>query len=352
MKYLITGGAGFIGSAMVRKLLKDKGNTIAVIDKISYASDMGSINEFLKNENFEFFQIDICDREKVSDLIFNFKPNYLIHFAAESHVDRSIDGPDIFLKSNIFGTFNLVEEARIFFEKYKKNQYFLFHHVSTDEVFGDLEFHDMPFTESTSYSPSSPYSATKASSDHIVRAWHRTYGLPITISNCSNNYGPYHFPEKLIPLAITNGLRGKDISVYGNGKQIRDWLYVEDHIEAICRIIHDGKLGETYNIGGNNEVENIEVINLVCDYLDQLVKEKPNNIESFKELINFVTDRPGHDLRYAIDSSKMFKDLSWKPSISFEEGLLSTVKWYLDNEWWWKPIIEKTYSGQRLGNKK
>lgn len=352
MKYLITGGAGFIGSAMVRKLLKDKGNTIAVIDKISYASDMRSINEFLKNDNFEFFQIDICDREKVSDLIFNFKPNYLIHFAAESHVDRSIDGPDIFLKSNIFGTFNLVEEARIFFEKYKKNQYFLFHHVSTDEVFGDLELHDMPFTESTSYSPSSPYSATKASSDHIVRAWHRTYGLPITISNCSNNYGPYHFPEKLIPLAITNGLRGKDISVYGNGKQIRDWLYVEDHIEAICRIIHDGKLGETYNIGGNNEVENIEVINLVCDYLDQLVKGKPNNIESFKELINFVTDRPGHDLRYAIDSSKMLKDLSWKPSICFEEGLLSTVKWYLDNEWWWKPIIEKTYSGQRLGNKK
>jgi len=339
MKYLITGGAGFIGSAMVRKLLMNKDNSVAVIDKISYASDMRSINEFYKNDNFKFY------------LIFDFKPNYLIHFAAESHVDRSIDSPDIFLKSNIFGTFNLVEEARKFFKKYKKNQLFLFHHVSTDEVFGDLEPQDMPFTECTPYNPSSPYSASKASSDHIVRAWHRTYDLPITISNCSNNYGPYHFPEKLIPLAITNGLRGNNINVYGNGKQIRDWLHVEDHIEAINKIIHEGKQGETYNIGGNNEKQNIEVINLLCDYLDQLIKKKPNKIDSFKELINFVKDRPGHDLRYAIDGSKILKDLSWKPSISFEDGLLKTVKWYIDNEWWWKPIIEKKYSGQRLGSK-
>ena len=244
----------------------------------------------------------------------------------------------------------MVEEARKFLINIK-NQLFLFHHVSTDVVFGDLEPQDMPFTECTPYNPSSPYSSSKASSDHIVRAWHRTYDLPIIISNCSNNYGPFHFPEKLIPLAITNGLRGNNINVYGNGKQIRDWLHVEDHIEAINKIIHEGKQGETYNIGGNNEKQNIEVINLLCDYLDQLIKKKPNKIDSFKELINFVKDRPGHDLRYAIDGSKILKDLSWKPSISFEDGLLKTVKWYIDNEWWWKPIIEKKYSGHRLGSK-
>ena len=352
MKYLITGGAGFIGSAMARLLVSKKNNFVTVIDSLTYASDKRTLSNIGDSNNFNFLEVDICDSKKVKDVMESFKPNIIIHFAAESHVDRSIDSPEKFIKTNIIGTYVLLEEARLYYQKYKNElDKFLFHHVSTDEVFGDLEDFEEPFTEITPYDPSSPYSASKASSDHLVRAWHRTFKLPITISNCSNNYGPYHFPEKLIPLSILNALNGKKINVYGDGSQIRDWLYVDDHVEAINKIIDNGKQGETYNIGGNCEKTNLEVVQTICSQLDLLIDNKPNNIDSFQNLITFVEDRPGHDKRYGIDATKILKELHWGPTETFKNGIAKTITWYIENDWWWKPILKK-YQGERLGKVK
>ena len=351
MRILITGGAGFIGSAVIREIIKNTKHDVVNVDKLTYAGNLLSIPIPKSHSDRYFFErVDICDEKSIERILTYYNPDKVMHLAAESHVDRSIDGPEEFITTNIVGTYKLLEACRAYLLK-NKNKYknFIFHHISTDEVFGDLVNAQDFFTEDTKYDPSSPYSASKASSDHLVRAWGKTFGLPIIVTNCSNNYGPYHFPEKLIPHTILNGIQGKDLPIYGSGLQIRDWLYVEDHAKALLNVIFKGKVGETYNIGGNNEVSNIEVVHSICNLLEELRPQKPHSISKYKDLIKFVKDRPGHDQRYAIDASKIKTDLEWLPTETFESGLRKTVKWYLDNEQWWKGILSGEYKLERLG---
>ncbi len=344
-KILVTGGAGFIGSAVVRHLVKDTNYSVLNLDKLTYAGCLASLNDIEESDRYQFIQADICNFEKCVSIVDEFKPDIIMHLAAESHVDRSIDGPKEFIDTNIIGTYNLLEISRAYYQNLsiEKQAQFRFHHISTDEVYGDLEGTDDLFTETTSYAPSSPYSASKAASDHLVRAWQRTFGLPTLITNCSNNYGPYHFPEKLIPLTILNALAGKPLPIYGNGKQIRDWLFVEDHARALVLVAITGEIGETYNIGGHNEKQNIEVVMTICKHLEELAPQKPEGISSYTDLITYVTDRPGHDVRYAIDASKIEKELGWKPAETFDSGLKKTVQWYLDHPSWWQSILNGSY---------
>ena len=349
MKILVTGGAGFIGSAVIRHIIQNTNNQVLNIDKLTYAGNLESLKEIDQHSNYEFKQIDICDTEQITAAIDAFQPHAIMHLAAESHVDRSIDGPAAFIQTNIVGTYTLLEAARKYWMELdaEAQQNFRFHHISTDEVYGDLEGTTDLFTETTSYAPSSPYSASKASSDHLVRAWHRTYGLPIIVTNCSNNYGPYHFPEKLIPLVILNALDAKPLPVYGNGQQIRDWLFVEDHARALYKVVTEGVVGETYNIGGHNEKQNIEVVKTICKILDEL---KPQaNGQTYESLITFVKDRPGHDLRYAIDATKIQNELGWTPTETFETGIRKTVQWYLNNLDWCHRVQDGSYQRERLG---
>lgn len=351
MKIIVTGGAGFIGSAVVRHIIKDTNDEVVVVDSLTYAGNLESLKEVSDSARFKFEHVDICDRIALDRIFNEQKPDAVMHLAAESHVDRSIDGPAEFIETNIIGTYTMLEAARSYWNqldmKEKKN--FRFHHISTDEVYGDLHGTDDLFTETTPYSPSSPYSASKASSDHLVRAWLRTYGLPTIVTNCSNNYGPYHFPEKLIPLIILNALEGKMLPVYGDGGQIRDWLYVEDHARALYKVVTEGIIGETYNIGGHNERKNIDVVKTICQLLEELVPEKPVGVSHYVDLITYVTDRPGHDMRYAIDADKIYKELGWKPQETFESGIRKTVEWYLANDVWWSRVKDGSYAGERLG---
>ncbi|PML10639.1 dTDP-glucose 4,6-dehydratase [Vibrio breoganii] len=359
MKFLITGGAGFIGSAVIRHIIDNTPDSLVNVDVLTYAGNLESLADCEDNPRYAFEQIDICDRAELDRVFSQHQPDVVMHLAAESHVDRSIDGPADFIQTNIVGTYTLLESARNYWnclEKAKKDN-FRFHHISTDEVYGDLESPQELFTEATSYQPSSPYSASKASSDHLVRAWLRTYGLPTLVTNCSNNYGPFHFPEKLIPLMILNALEGKPLPVYGNGMQVRDWLYVEDHARALYLVATQGQIGETYNIGGHNEKTNIEVVHSICDLLEEMgssITQTNTNwkISGFRSLITFVEDRPGHDLRYAIDASKIEQELGWKPKETFESGLRKTVLWYLTNEKWWSRVLDGSYSRERLGQGK
>jgi len=349
--FLITGGAGFIGSAVVRELIQNSAHHVVNVDKLTYAGNLESLANVETSERYTFAQADICDAAAMQQLFEQHQPDVVMHLAAESHVDRSIDGPAEFIQTNVVGTAVLLEAARSYWKELQqqdtaKAEAFRFHHISTDEVYGDLEGTDDLFTEQTSYAPSSPYSASKASSDHLVRAWQRTYGMPTLVTNCSNNYGPFHFPEKLIPLMILNALAGKPLPVYGNGQQIRDWLYVEDHARALIKVATEGQVGETYNIGGHNEKANLTVVETLCDLLQELVPRET----SYRDLITFVTDRPGHDVRYAIDASKIERELGWVPEETFETGLRKTVQWYLANETWWKRVQDGSYQGQRLGN--
>lgn len=348
MRYLITGGAGFIGSAVCRRLASNPDNFVLNVDKLTYAGNLTSLSAIEGNNNYVFSRTDICDGETIYELLTQHDIDIVMHLAAESHVDRSIDGPDAFIQTNIVGTFQMLNAARRYFEELegKKREHFRFHHISTDEVFGDLPFDSGIFTEETPYAPSSPYSASKASSDHLVRAWQETYGLPVVLSNCSNNYGPFHFPEKLIPLVILNALEEKELPVYGKGENVRDWLYVEDHAEALEVVANQGLVGESYNIGGNSERQNIDVVRTICTSLD--VKRPRTNGKSYHDLITMVTDRPGHDRRYAIDAGKIRRDLGWEPSRSFESGIEATIDWYLANEWWWEPVRNRE-GYQRLG---
>ena len=348
---LVTGGAGFIGSALIRHIIKNTYHSVVNIDKLSYSGNLQSLESIESNKDYIFEQVDICDEKELNRIFKKNKPDIVMHLAAESHVDRSIDGPGDFIKTNIVGTFTLLEQSKNYWQSLegdKKNN-FRFLHVSTDEVYGDLEGTTDFFSEETSYDPSSPYSATKASSDHLVRAWHRTYGLPILITNCSNNYGPCQFPEKLIPHVILNALEGKNLPIYGDGRQIRDWLYVDDHVLALMSVVLDGNVGETYNIGGSNEIQNIEVVKKICNILDKLISNKLNGMASFSELITYVKDRPGHDVRYAINANKINRDLGWKPKESFESGILKTVQWYLTNNDWCENIQNGSYKLERLG---
>lgn len=345
MKILVTGGAGFIGSAVVRHIIQDTDNTVLNVDKLTYAGNLESLATVADNSRYQFSQTDICDRAALDHLFETFQPDAVMHLAAESHVDRSITGPAAFIETNIIGTYQLLEAARHYWNGLAedKKAEFRFHHISTDEVYGDLEGTEDLFLETTPYAPSSPYSASKASSDHLVRAWHRTYGLPVILTNCSNNYGPYHFPEKLIPLVILNALAGKPLPVYGNGAQIRDWLYVEDHARALYKVVTEAEVGETYNIGGHNEQQNIDVVKAICNLLEVLAPNKPEGIANYQDLITYVKDRPGHDLRYAIDASKIKKDLGWVPVETFESGLRKTVEWYLANQEWVKHVQSGEY---------
>ena len=351
MKFLITGGAGFIGSAVIRNIIHNTSDSVLNLDKLTYAGNLESLADVSGSRRYEFVRGDVCDRALLGNIFARFKPDIVMHLAAESHVDRSIEGPGEFIQTNIVGTYALLEEARNYWFSLndKKKQNFRFHHVSTDEVYGDLEVDEGLFTEETSYAPSSPYSASKASSDHLVRAWHRTYKLPILITNCSNNYGPYQFPEKLIPLIILNALEGKDLPIYGNGKQIRDWLYVDDHARALLHAASYGEVGETYNIGGHNEMKNIDVVKTVCSILDELSPSKIDGIDKYEQLIVYVTDRAGHDIRYAIDATKIANELSWTPDETFATGIRKTVEWYLENSVWFNRVKDGSYQGQRLG---
>ena len=348
---LVTGGAGFIGSALIRYIIKNTRHKAVNIDKLTYSGNLQSLVSIKKNSNYVFEQVDICNENELLGVFKRNQPDIVMHLAAESHVDRSIDGPDDFIQTNIVGTFILLEQSKIYWQSLKgdKKENFRFLHVSTDEVYGDLGGTLDFFSEDTSYDPSSPYSASKASSDHLVRAWHRTYGLPILITNCSNNYGPCQFPEKLIPHVILNALEGKRLPIYGDGKQIRDWLFVEDHVLALMSVALNAKVGETYNIGGNNEIQNIEVVRKVCDILDKLAPNKLNGMNSFSELIVYVKDRPGHDVRYAINANKIIKDLNWRPQEDFDSGIRKTVEWYLDNKNWCENIKNGSYKFERLG---
>lgn len=346
MKILITGGAGFIGSALIRHLMDNTQHSVLNVDKLTYAGNLESLESVLTNSRYQFAQVDICDGAKIRALFTDFQPDAVMHLAAESHVDRSIDSPAAFIETNIVGTYTLLEAARNYWENLEndKKAAFRFHHISTDEVFGDLHGTQDLFTETTPYAPSSPYSASKASSDHLVRAWHRTYGLPVIVTNCSNNYGHFQYPEKLIPVVILNAIAGKPLPIYGNGQQIRDWLYVDDHARALLTVIEKGAIGETYNIGGHNEKANLEVVQTICKILEELRPEKPEGVASYADLITFVTDRPGHDLRYAIDASKIARELGWKPDETFETGLKKTVQWYLDNLAWCQQIEQKRFN--------
>lgn len=351
MKLLVTGGAGFIGSAVVRHIIENTKDSVVNVDKLTYAGNLESLVSVAHNTRYTFEQVDICDRAELDRLFTEHKPDAVMHLAAESHVDRSIDGPAAFIETNIVGTYTLLEATRNYWNTLdsSKKSAFRFHHISTDEVYGDLEDTEDLFTEETSYEPSSPYSASKASSDHLVRAWLRTYGLPTIVTNCSNNYGPFHFPEKLIPLIILNALDGKALPVYGDGMQIRDWLFVEDHARALYKVVTEGKVGETYNIGGHNEKANIEVVQTICSLLEELVATKPEGVAQYQDLITYVKDRPGHDVRYAIDAAKIQRELGWKPEETFESGIRKTVEWYLNNKVWWSRVLDGSYSLERLG---
>ncbi|NYT46299.1 dTDP-glucose 4,6-dehydratase [Alcaligenaceae bacterium] len=351
MKLLVTGGAGFIGSALVRHIIRDTADAVVNLDKLTYAGNLESLAQVADSDRYAFEQVDICDRAALDRVFQQHQPQAVMHLAAESHVDRSIDGPAAFIETNIVGTYTLLEAARQYWAGLQgtARDGFRFHHISTDEVYGDLEGPEDLFTETTPYAPSSPYSASKASSDHLVRAWRRTYGLPTVITNCSNNYGPYHFPEKLIPLVILNALDGKPLPVYGKGLQVRDWLYVEDHARALYKVVTEGKLGETYNVGGHNEKRNIEVVQTICDLLEELAPAKPAGVAQYRDLITYVQDRPGHDMRYAIDASKIQQELGWTPQETFESGIRKTVQWYLDNREWCQHVQDGSYQRERLG---
>jgi dTDP-glucose 4,6-dehydratase len=346
MRVLVTGGAGFIGSALVRHLVRDVGAEVLNVDKLTYAGNLASLKSIENAPNYRFLQADICDRGAMNEAVADFKPDRVMHLAAESHVDRSISGAGEFVQTNVIGTFTLLEAVRAYWNDLAppQKEAFRFLHVSTDEVYGSLGDEGL-FEETTPYDPSSPYSASKAASDHLAIAWHRTYGLPVVVSNCSNNYGPFHFPEKLIPLIILNALEGRSLPVYGSGANIRDWLYVEDHARALDLIASQGRLGEKYNVGGRNERRNIDVVRRVCTLMDELApKATPH-----ADLITYVTDRPGHDARYAIDATKLETELGWKARENFDSGIERTVRWYLENEWWWRPLRDGVYAGERLG---
>ncbi|WP_345853842.1 dTDP-glucose 4,6-dehydratase [Shewanella algae] len=352
MLILITGGCGFIGSALVRFIIQSKNESVVNVDALTYAGNQDSLIDIHEHPNYHFEHVDITNIDAIKKIFFKYKPKAVMHLAAESHVDRSIEDPSVFIQTNIVGTFNMLEAARSYWlglDREAKGS-FRFHHISTDEVYGDLEGTNELFTEETSYEPSSPYSASKASSDHLVRAWGRTYGLPILVTNCSNNYGPYHFPEKLIPHIILNAIHGKSLPVYGNGNQIRDWLFVEDHVRALYKVVTEGIVGETYNIGGHNEVKNIEVVETICDLLEEMKPNKPDGVKNYRDLIRFVKDRPGHDVRYAIDATKIEQELGWVPQESFGSGLKKTVHWYLNNEEWWSRVLSGEYKMNRLGS--
>jgi dTDP-glucose 4,6-dehydratase len=350
MNILITGGAGFIGSAVIRSIINNTTNRVLNLDKLTYAGNLESLTDIESSSRYEFVHGDICDKPLLDGIFERFEPNIVMHLAAESHVDRSIDSPSDFIQTNILGTYNMLESSRSYWSSLQGKSSFVFHHISTDEVYGSLGDAGL-FTESSPYDPSSPYSASKASSDHLVRAWNRTYDLPILITNCSNNYGPYQFPEKLIPLTILNALDGKTIPIYGDGRQVRDWLHVNDHAQALYQVVTSGDIGETYNIGGNNEKTNLEVVLKICEILDRLVPAHPNNISKYSDLIEFVDDRPGHDQRYAIDASKIEFSLGFSPAETFESGLLDTINWYLNNSNWSLNVLDGSYRRERLGLK-
>ncbi|MCU7795563.1 MAG: dTDP-glucose 4,6-dehydratase [Candidatus Thiodiazotropha sp. (ex Myrtea spinifera)] len=350
LNILVTGGAGFIGSAVIRHLISHTNHRVANVDKLTYAGNLESLNSVSENERYSFHQLDIVDQAAIESIFRQFRPDIVMHLAAESHVDRSITGPADFIQTNIVGTYVLLEEARKYWldlDGQRKDD-FRFHHISTDEVYGSLGPKGL-FTEESNYDPSSPYSSSKASSDHLVRAWHRTYGLPVIVTNCSNNYGPYQFPEKLIPLMILNVLEGKPLPVYGKGDQVRDWLHVEDHAKALYRVVTEGNPGETYNIGGHNEKTNLEVVTILCRILDELRPEHPEGISQYDQLITYVADRPGHDQRYAIDAEKIKRELGWVPDETFESGIRKTVEWYLNNNEWCDRVLDGSYQRERLG---
>jgi dTDP-glucose 4,6-dehydratase len=346
MRILVTGGAGFIGSALCRHLIKDTGHRVVNLDKLTYAGNLESLRSIKSDERYSFIQADICDHQTLKNIFTEFAPDAVMHLAAESHVDRSITGSRAFIETNVLGTHTLLEAARGYWSALPQEASgrFRFLHVSTDEVYGSLGPEGL-FSETTPYDPSSPYAASKAASDHLAVAWHRTYGLPVVVSNCSNNYGPYHFPEKLIPLVILNAMEGKPLPIYGNGSNVRDWLYVEDHAKALCLILEKGQPGETYNVGGRNERTNLQVVQGICSALDTLRPAKAPHAS----LITYVPDRPGHDKRYAIDATKLETHLGWRALETFESGLGKTVQWYMENQWWWGPLREKVYSGERIG---
>ncbi|WP_286784256.1 MULTISPECIES: dTDP-glucose 4,6-dehydratase [Pseudomonas] len=351
MRILVTGGAGFIGSALIRHLMQHTGHQVLNVDKLTYAGNLESLREIDGNPRYAFLHADIGDAAAMASALADFAPDAVMHLAAESHVDRSIDGPTAFIQTNIVGSYVLLDACRAYWQTLPepRKSAFRFHHISTDEVYGDLHGANDLFRETTPYAPSSPYSASKAASDHLVRAWQRTYGLPVLITNCSNNYGPYHFPEKLIPLVILNALEGKPLPVYGNGQQVRDWLFVEDHARALLTVVSQGKVGETYNVGGHNEQKNLDVVRAICALLEELAPSKPAGLARYEDLITYVSDRPGHDLRYAIDAGKIQRELGWVPQETFASGLRKTVQWYLDNLDWCRRVQDGSYQRERLG---